>query len=82
MSTVHEPGSRVDRVVSSETREALSRLEGADVLRAGGANLIGLDAIRAKLGDRWPAKRARVWEHVDRDLEKRLSPTDMDLRHD
>jgi hypothetical protein len=69
-------------VVSSETREALSRLEGADVLRAGGANLIGLDAIRAKLGDRWPAKRARVWEHVERDLEKRLAPTDMVLRLD
>lgn len=84
MSTVHDAaaGPRVDRVVSSETREALSRLEGADVLRAGGANLIGLDAIRAKLGDRWPAKRARVWEHVERDLEKRLSPTDMVLRLD
>ena len=84
MSTVHDAaiGPRVDRVVSGETREALSRLEGADVLRAGGANLIGLDAIRAKLGDRWPAKRARVWEHVERDLEKRLSPTDMVLRLD
>jgi hypothetical protein len=82
MSTVHDPQLRVDRVVSGETREALSRLEGADVLRAGGANLIGLDAIRAKLGDRWPTKRARVWEHVERDLEKRLSPTDMVLRLD
>ena len=84
MSTVRVPDSapRLDRVVSSETRDALARLEGADVLRAGGANLIGLDAIRAKLGDRWPAKRARVWEHVERDLEKRLSPTDMVLRLD
>jgi hypothetical protein len=84
MSTVEGPAAapRIDRVVSSETRDALARLEGADVLRAGGANLIGLDAIRSKLGDRWPAKRSRVWEHVERDLEKRLAPTDMVLRLD
>lgn len=81
------PGSaatapRIDRVVSSETRDALERLEGAEILRAGGANIIGLDAIRDQLGERWPAKRARVWEHVERDLEKRLAPTDMVLRLD
>lgn len=84
MSTVQDPAAsaRIDRVASSDVREALERLEGSDVLKAGGANLIGLDAIRTKLGDRWPAKRARVWEHVERDLEKRLAPTDMVLRLD
>lgn len=84
MTTPADPGAspRIDRVTSSEACEALDRLAGAELLRAGGANLIGLDAIRSKLGDRWPAKRARVWEHVERDLERRLSPTDMILRLD
>lgn len=79
---IASPAPRIDRVVSSESLDALARLEGTDVMRGGGVNLIGLDAIRAKLGDRWPAKRARVWEHVERDLEKRLSPSDMVLRLD
>ncbi len=74
--------ARVDRVASAEARDALTRLAGSDVLRAGGVNLIGLDAIRAKLADRWPSKKIRVWEHCERDLEKRLGPYDMVVRLD
>src|SRR5690348_8469887 len=73
---------RIDRVVSSDAREALGRLNGSDVLNAGGVNMIGLEAIRTKLGDRWQAKRMRVWEHVERELEKRLGPYDMFVRLD
>lgn len=73
---------RVDRVSSAEARDALARLEGSDVLRNGGVNLIGLDAIRDKLGERWTAKRLRVFEHVERDLEKCLGPYDMFVRLD
>ena len=74
--------ARVDRVSSAEARDGLQRLAGSDVLRSGGVNLIGLDAIRQKLGDRWQAKRGRIWEHVERDLERRLGPYDMVLRLD
>jgi hypothetical protein len=73
---------RIDRVSSAEARDGLERLAGSDVLRNGGVNLIGLDAIRRHLGDRWPAKRARIWEHIERELEKRLSPYDMVHRLD
>jgi len=73
---------RIDRVASAEARDGLQRLAGSDVLKNGGVNLIGLDAIRRQLGERWPAKRARIWEHIERDLEKRLSPYDMVYRLD
>lgn len=74
--------ARLDRVTSAQARDGLERLADSDVLKAGGVNLIGLDAIRDNLGDRWAAKRERVWEHVERDLEKRLGPFDMAVRLD
>ena len=73
---------RIDRVTSAQARDALERLASSEVLAAGGVNLIGLDAIRAHLGDRWLARRDRIWEHVERDLEKRLGPFAMVLRLD
>jgi len=74
--------SRIDRLASCDATDALERISGSDVLRSGGVNLVGLDAIRTMLGDRWSSKAPRVWEHVERDLAKRLSPHDMFLRLD
>jgi hypothetical protein len=71
------PDSRVDVVASSDGQAVLERLAGGEALPGGAVNIIGLDAIRTQLGDRWPAKRARVWEHVERDLARRLSPQDL-----
>jgi hypothetical protein len=76
------PSPRIDRVTSAQARDGLERLAGSDVLSAGAVNLIGLDAIRDHLGDRWAGKRDRIWEHVERDLEKRLGAFDMALRLD
>jgi hypothetical protein len=69
--------SRVDLVASSDGQAMLERLSGGDALQGGSVNIIGLDAIREQLGERWPAKRARVWEHIERDLAKRLSAQDL-----
>ncbi|HET9160990.1 MAG TPA: hypothetical protein VFN88_10285 [Caulobacteraceae bacterium] len=74
--------SRIDQVCSADGHAVLERLDGSEALRAGGVNIVGLDAIRSKLADRWPAKRARVWEHVERDLERRLGPQDLFFRLD
>jgi hypothetical protein len=76
------PSPRIDRVTSAQARDGLERLAGSEVLNAGGVNLIGLDAIRDHLGDRWAGKRDRIWEHVERDLEKRLGAFDMSLQLD
>jgi hypothetical protein len=73
---------RIDRVISADGHAILERLEGGEALRGGGVNIVGLDAIRDKLAERWPAKRARVWEHVERDLERRLAPQDLFFRLD
>jgi hypothetical protein len=72
----------VDRVASADNRDGLERINGSEVLRAGGVNLIGLDAIRNQLGERWRAKAPRIWEHVDRELARKLSPHDMYFRLD
>lgn len=67
---------------AAENRDGLDRINGSDVLAAGGVNLIGLDAVRTQLGERWRAKAPRIWEHVDRELGRRLSPHDMFFRLD
>jgi hypothetical protein len=73
---------RIDRVVAADARAGLERIQGSEVLAAGAVNVIGLDAIRRQLGERWPAKRARIWEHIERDLERRLTAHDMFFRLD
>ena len=80
MTTARSP--RVDRVTSAKAREALERLASSDILAAGGVNLIGLAAIRTHLGDRWLARRDRIWERVERALERRLRPFAMILHLD
>ena len=44
--------------------------------------MIGLDAIRRKLADQWPRKAPRVWEHLERELERTLGPTGVFIRVD
>lgn len=75
-------GRRIDRIASADVRAGLHHVQNPDVLRTGCVNLIGLDAIRDQLGERWPAKRARIWEHIERDFERRLTPHDMFFRLD
>jgi hypothetical protein len=74
--------AKLDRVVAADSRAGLERIQGSEVLAAGAVNIIGLDAVRRQLGERWPAKRARVWEHVERGLERRLTAHDMFFRLD
>jgi hypothetical protein len=75
-------GERIDRIASAAARDTLERIKGANILAAGVVNLIGLDAIRRELGERWSGKAARVWEHVERELERTLGPTGLFVRVD
>jgi hypothetical protein len=75
-------GVRADRITAAGASEVLDRLGNPALLAAGLVSVIGLDAIRRKLGDRWPIKRAQVWDHVERELERTLSPADIFLRTD
>ena len=76
------PEARVDRIASAAALDMLERLKDPALLASGAVNLIGLDAIRAKLGDRWEPKRARVWEHVEREIERTIGPTNLSVRLD
>jgi len=75
-------GVRADRIAAAGASDVLDRLGNPALLDAGLVSVIGLDAIRRKLADRWPIKRAQIWDHVERELERTLSPADIFLRTD
>ena len=90
MSLSHKPvphgaatdDHRIDRISAAGAQDVLDRLQNTALLESGAVNVIGLDAIRRKLGDRWPHKRSQIWEHVERELERNLGPADIFLRTD
>jgi hypothetical protein len=53
-----------------------------EMLRQGNVQIIGLQPIAYRLGDRWPRRRAAVWEHFERILRRDLPPCDVVLRID
>ena len=57
-------------------RDVLERLALDRLVHGGGVVVIGLDAVRDRLGARWPAKRELVWEWIERRFERRAHPTD------
>lgn len=74
--------ARVDRIASAAALDMLERLKDPALLASGAVNLIALDAIQAKLGERWEAKRSRVWEHVEREIERTIGPANLSVRLD
>jgi hypothetical protein len=73
---------RIDRIASVSARETLDRIRASGVFTTGAVNLIGLDAIRRQLGDRWAAKKGRVWEHLEQEFLRKLGPADLAVRID
>ena len=73
---------RIDRIATVSARETLDRIRASGVLTTGAVNMIGLDSIRRQLGDRWPAKKGRVWEHVEQEFQRKLGPSDIAVRID
>ena len=58
-------------------RGALGRM-----VECGCVTVIGLDAVRSRLGPRWPQRRERIWEAVQHHLSRRLGPRDYFARID
>ena len=73
---------RIDRIATVSARETLDRIRASGVLTTGAVNMIGLDSIRRQLGDRWAAKKGRVWEHVEQEFQRKLGPGDIAVRID
>ena len=57
---------------NGEAIAALNQRDTAGALAAGKVTMISLDAISERLGPRWPGKRALVYEHLERDLERTM----------
>lgn len=74
--------ARIDRVSGPDVLAVLERLNASEAVSSGSVNIIGLESIREQLAQRWPAKRSRVWEHVERDLQRRLTAYDASFRLD
>lgn len=78
--TAHD--ARVHRIASAAARDTLERISGSDILGSGAVNMIGLEAIRRQVGERWSRKAPSVWEHVEREIERTLGPTGVFVRMD
>lgn len=75
----------VERFFTHELGPTLERFQSSGMLEEGRINLIGLDAIAERLGDRWEGRREQIYHHVERTLTRhlegggyfqRVSPTD------
>lgn len=75
----------VERFSTHELGPVLERFRASGMLEEGRINLIGLDAIAERLGDKWEGRREQIYHHVDRSLTRhledggffqRVSPTD------
>lgn len=75
----------VERFSSEDLGSLIDRFQASGMLEEGRINLIGLDAIAERLGDRWEGRREQIYQHVERTLGKhlesggffqRVSPTD------
>ena len=71
-SLAARPPRRIEEV-RRLNHEAISSLEpfiGSPLLENGQINLLSLDAVIARLGPRWRAKRAAVYDYMERTLDR------------
>jgi GGDEF domain-containing protein len=74
------PTPSVSRMMSAGPSAQLDQFKDAELLRQGKVNVIALDAVVARLGDRWEHRRAQVHDHVERTLQKHLGAQGYFLR--
>lgn len=67
-------------LTSADARQALDQLKGTDVLTEGKICLVSLEAIRERMGPRWPARREMVYDYAQQTLRRQLGARDFFLR--
>lgn len=60
--------------------DSLSPFDGSSLMSEGRVNLIALDAIAERLGERWPSRREQVYDHVERNLRRKMGPSGICVR--
>jgi hypothetical protein len=69
------PASRgIARFDSADARLAFERIQASTMLAEGRVCLLGLDAVRERLGARWSGRREMVYQHIQTTLRRRLGP--------
>ncbi|MFL5295760.1 MAG: hypothetical protein ACJ798_05190 [Phenylobacterium sp.] len=78
------------RLVSADVEAQLARFSDPAVLQSGKVNLISLEAVQVRLGERWPQRKDQVFAFADRVLQRslglggvylRVSDTDYFIMH-
>jgi hypothetical protein len=59
---------------------SIKRIQNSPLLADGRVNVISLDPIADRLGERWEQRREQVYDHLERALGKKLAHTDFYLR--
>jgi hypothetical protein len=62
----------IARMTSADAKDAIEQLTASPLTAAGKVCLVGFDAIRARMGERWSIRREMVYEHFERTVQKRL----------
>ncbi len=68
------------KLTSFEGAELLERLARAGMVERGRVVLIGLDALRARFGDRWDKKSELIWQVSMHHIKRRMGPDDLCAR--
>jgi hypothetical protein len=68
------------RRMDADAAIQLERFAASPAMANGQINLLSLDAIADRLGARWEAKRASVYDYMERTLERNVGPSGYFLR--
>lgn len=67
--------TQVERIASTSLQDVLEKVQ--PEIAAGAVNVISVDAIRQRSGDRWPSKRETVEDFVERTFSRLSRPGDL-----
>jgi hypothetical protein len=70
----------VKRFIDADARQALEQIKSSPMMAEGKVCLMGLDAIRERLGARWLGRRDRVFDYVQTALRRQVGPHGFFLR--
>lgn len=76
------PAAPIRPVLRPDVAAQLERVGIQDLVRRGSVQLIGLEPIRAQLGERWPKKCEHIWRHFESVLLRQLPPHDLVVQID
>ncbi|MGZ8363950.1 MAG: hypothetical protein ACXW3D_08530 [Caulobacteraceae bacterium] len=67
--------ARIDRMVEAGANAVLESAQASGLVEQGLVNIISIEAIRDRLGDRWPKRREDIWGYAGRTCQKHLGQT-------